>query len=310
MHESCNLRGMSETEMPHGGLIYAPERWGELEWFLRFHQTTFSFNRRAGLCLGGALSHFHKALRLFSVAERMIPALAEDEAQIEATGYTPADRAYELAAVIETAYCELYASIECTCQVLNHIFRKVRYVGSSARGLFENAVRGKLGAGFPEPIKLTLCLADEWVGTLRDLRDAIVHTEVGFCHRDKATNTVTYMTTALPNSDPNSSPGRAHIVEDVFQDLAKYRDGTNAFLGSIFKRLNGMLKDEEVRQICGIFNFRVYSRLVRPSEGRHSSGGRCDSHEWFEKDGNPVCPLAKACKAYERARSLAGRSNG
>ena len=274
---------------------FAPEQWGQVERFLNFYSTTHRFNKRTNACVRGVASHFHKALTLQSLANRLRPSLARDNEQLEAEGYSPAPHARELAAVIETILCELYASIDCTATLLSAIYGKLPGVPSkSTRNLFTNAAKGKIDGRFPKPLLDAIVKAEPWVVGLRDIRDTISHSDTGFCHLDSETGIVGYMNPAMGPSD------RAHVIDDIFAEVEEYFSSVNKWLGATFLFLNSELKDIETQQFCGFFSGRMYTRLVRPSEATSFHGGRCQAYLWFEKEGNPTCPRVEECGAYKR----------
>ena len=97
---------------------------------------------------------------------------------------------------------------------------------------------------------------------------------------------------------PNITDKTALVSEDVFSYVDVLETQINRFLGRVFRCLNDTLSDDEVRQICGVFGGRLYTRYVRPGEAVDFDSGRCDAFRWFEKPDNPTCPLKDDCGAY------------
>jgi hypothetical protein len=104
------------------------------------------------------------------------------------------------------------------------------------------------------------------------------------------------------------SPQRALVIEDVIAKLVEFRDTINAFLGCVFTEINQELEDLETDQMCGVFNGRFYERSVKPSEAVDFHGGRCKSHEWFDKSENPACPFKDRCDAYTRVKETKAKT--
>ncbi len=286
-------------------ITFAPEHWGECERFGHFWPATYQFDKRTAGRLSGVTGHFKKAVVLTRLAVRLRPALAEDRRELDTQGFTGANRSAEFAAVVEEVLCELYASIECTTQVLSAIYGKLRGVPDrSSRKFFQRAAAGKFDDGFPPPLLAVLVEAHGWVAKLRALRDAITHAAPGSCSPLEG-DKVAYFNQALGEQN------RSLVIDDVFQCIDEHTERVNLFLGSVFRFLNATLKDDEVQMLCGIFGGRGFLRMVRPSEARDFSSGRCASASWG-------CPLANSCGAYGRAidprteavKQPGGRSRG
>jgi hypothetical protein len=277
-------------------LDFAPERWGTVEHFTRFCDTTFQFEWQVRKRLSGILGNFGKSQRLLRVIQDLAPRVDEDEQQLQTSGYTPAHRSKELAAVIEATFCSLYSTLDCFRHVFIVIYKNHRGVKDSTRGLFQKGHNGELDERIPEPIREQFRLSKPWFDTLREYRDEMTHSDVGSCHRDKETGRLQYMHSGL------GSRHRALVVDDVVARIKAFRDAINGFLGHVFIELNKTLKDDDTEQICGIFGGRFYQRTVKPSEATDFHGGHCKSIEWFEKEENPDCPLKDRCGAYARVK--------
>src|ERR1700738_3007447 len=117
--------------------MFAPELWGEVDRFSRFHDSTYKFSERDRRAVGGVGGHFEKAVKLTSLASKLLPNLETDRRQIEELGYTPGENAAEVAAVVEAALLEIYSSIDCTVKVLRAIYGKgSRKFKNSTRSFF------------------------------------------------------------------------------------------------------------------------------------------------------------------------------
>ena len=274
-------------------ITFTPERWGTLERFQHFYGGTHHFDRDTQKSLPGAANHFHKALILFQVAKEHASLLPEDRVQIEERGHTPARRGKELSALVESIILDLYSSIDCTRKVFTFIYRNHHGVKQSTRKIFQAAADGKIDATVPEGIRNAFANA-AWYADFRALRDAITHSDVGSCHLDESSGKVFYMHAGLERD------GKALVIEDIFDHVEKTKDNVNLFMGQVFHWLNVDLKDEEVWQMCGVFDGRGYTRFVRPSEAVDFNSGRCDAFRWFEKTENPECPFMRECTAYQR----------
>jgi hypothetical protein len=281
-------------------IVFTPERWNEVQRFQKLHSSTYQFNRWTDAALRGVTGHFYKALRLRNLAKRLSPFLIEDAKELHEKGYTPNVRSVELAAVIETIFCELYSSLDCTRQVIGGIYGRLPGIpDKSTWKLFKNAEEGKIDDRVPKEIRDSFRDALYWVKGLHDIRSTVVHTDIGNCHLDHSTGLIRYIHSEL------GTENKTFVTNDVFQEIQSYLDQVDIFLGRVFKELNLTLKDNEVRQVCGLFGGRIYARYVRPSEARDFHSGRCDSYKWFEVEENPDCPFMNSCEAYKRAKQNA-----
>jgi hypothetical protein len=280
------------------GPIFTPELWGTYTRFRNFYGRTYSFDDAARSRLLGINGHLGRASRLLALAKRMAPTLDEDAAELEATGHSHGDRAHELAAVVDSAICEIYSTLDCFRHVLKAIYPNHKNLKDSTRGTFQRGHKGELDPKIPEAIRNAIMETKDWFPRLRIYRDAITHNDVGFCVRDKKTLVVGYIQPALGKD--------LRFVSDAFGMLADFINKTNEFLGVAFHALNATLKDEESLQLCGVYGGRGYQRFIKPSEATDFSRGRCSSFTWFEKeaerDPRLMCPLASHCGAYARAK--------
>lgn len=116
-------------------LRFAPRAWTPAGKFKEFFAPPFATTgqtaEKAKLAMQTVVDHTHKYQVLASLANRLLPTLAEDIAELHANGYTPASRSAEFAAVFETLICELYA-------VLDGIRDSLYWLLPGARGLQKN----------------------------------------------------------------------------------------------------------------------------------------------------------------------------
>ena len=274
---------------------FAPQTWGQIDRFQHFFLVSRSLKDHEREALNGVSNHFQKALTLLAVAQSIAPRLEEDDAELREKGYTRALRASEFTAVVESALTAIYSSVDCARKTLNLLYPKAQGLPESTRKTFQNAAAGKIDEKVPQPIRDAFAQA-AWFHPLRNIRDALTHTNTGFCSRDRETGRIRYFSAAV-----RPVSGTTYI-EDFVGYVLNIRDRVNEFLGVVFLELNKGLEDTETWQMCGIFSGRVYHRFVRPSEAIDFNSGRCGAFEWFELEGNPTCPFVEVCGAYKRRR--------
>jgi hypothetical protein len=292
--------GMDTVEsvvMPTHLVEFAPSHWGQLEHFVRFCGTTYRFSWQVTKRLSGIIGNANKFAALIRLAKRVAPELAEDDQQMEEHGFSPALRAKELAAVCETAFCTLYSMLDCTRHVLCSIYPNHKGIRDSTRSTFQNGHKGAIDLRIPVAIREAIKETQAWFDKLREIRDELTHADVGFCTLDGEKGTVTYLHGGLGTRE------RAFVLEDVFGELDGYYQKINGFLGKLFLELNKTIVDSDTEQMCGVFNYRWYSRIVKPSEATDFHSGRCKSYEWFDQEGQPPCPFRETCGAYAAATS-------
>jgi len=272
-------------------IFFAPQYWGELTKFNRFYHSTYSFKPFINVAVKGAESHFDKFTTLYGLAIKLKPMLSEDEKELKEKGFSKAIRSKELSSVIESAFIELYASLNCMMKVLSGVFNNYKGIPSdSTRKLFRNAREGKIDTRVPSTITDILKNAT-WFDDLRKIRDELVHSEIGFC--SNANDIITYI---HPNLESN---GKALVINDVLAELDKYKNYVNILLGRIYHTLNESLNDKKVEQVCGMAYGRILMRKVAFKEAKDFNSGECISYTWFEKEENPTCPFANDCGAYK-----------
>jgi hypothetical protein len=282
--------------------MFAPEHWGTLTKFSKFAHSTYTFKGNSGNALRGVEGHFQKYLTLRRLADRLIPILQEDIADLKERNFTTSKRSKELTAIVETLFCELYSTLDCTRDVMKVVL--VDKKGKPLQGipekktstLFKNAADGTLSPDIPSSISNALAEAyNSWFPMLRDIRTWITHFEIGHCWVGKD-NKVSYMNAGL---GPRS---RAFVIEDVFDQASVYEKNVNQFLGIVYGEFLKTLNDIPDRQVCCFGgNDRLYERYVSPKDAVDRNSGVCYSYTWFDKEETLFCPLKLSCKAYERA---------
>jgi len=279
--------------LPVNIIIFDPTQWGEVTKFRRFAPSTYNLDSSANAALSGVEGHIQKYNILMGLAQRIVPKLVEDKEELIKQGYSNAIRSKELAAIVETLFCELYSCVDCTRQVIGAIYGNLPGVTKkSTSKLFKNAVNGDIDERVPVEIRKALAEA-EWFPRFEKIRNAIIHSNVGSCSEDKGQ--ISYFHERLGIKKNN-----VLAIKDVFQEVTSCADNINKFLGLIFQTLNYTLKDEATPQFCGIFGGRLYERFVSPHKALNSHSGKCKSYEWFEEDMHPTCPFVKNCGAYAK----------
>ena len=271
---------------------FAPEQWGQIDRFAAFFVASFPdakhVERRA---VSGAGNHLRKATVLRSLAMRMMPALAIDRQQLAEKGYTPAEHAIELAAVVENVFTELYSAVDCARQVVS---ARYRGVPDSTRKTFARIQSGSLDTVLPVEL-LSAFKEAGWYDPLRVLRDELTHSNIGSVHLDETTGKISYMHAGLGTRE------RAFIIEDIFGRMEADIHAVNLFLGQLFRQLNTLLKDVSVTQLCGLHQGKALIREIRPEPTITFDSGKCLAVAWIEEGGKPTCPLL--CRAYWKAKA-------
>ena len=116
---------------------------------------------------------------------RIAPTLAIDRQQLAEKGYTPAERAQELAAVVENVYTEIYSAVDCARQVLYGRY-PVQGLPNSTRKTFDRIRDKSLDAVLPDALLSAFKEAD-WYDPLRVLRDELTHSDIGSVVQDGVT---------------------------------------------------------------------------------------------------------------------------
>lgn len=275
-------------------LMFAPAYWGQVDRFAKLSSGTHTFSPRDARALSGVSAHFEKAQIFRSLAEELKSTLKIDRDELNAQGFTPANHARKLAAVVEAFAVELYSTIDCTAQVLRAVLRpSTRGFRESTSYLFTKA--DKIG-GLPQPIADAIAGAD-WYLPLRYLRDELTHRATGHCSLDDETGLVRYAHYGMKKDD------KPLIYDDIFQTMESNFNAVNLFLGQVFHFLLTTLSNTPVHQICGITEGRMLMRSIVPTEPLSFDSGICLSHQWFELPENPDCPFVANCGAYTRTKA-------
>jgi hypothetical protein len=275
---------------------FAPERWGQTDRFATFFAASFPdarhIERRA---VSGVGNHIRKAMILRSLAMRMMPTLAIDRQQLTDKGYTPAEHADELAAVIENVFTELYSAVDCARQVVSARY-PVQGLPNSTRKTFARVRSGSLDAVLPAELVSAFKDAD-WYDPLRVLRDEFTHWDIGSVDLTETTGKISYMHTGLGTRE------RAFVIEDIFARMEADINAVNLFLAKLFHQLNTLLRDVPVIQFCGLHQGKALIREIRPEPTITFDSGKCLAVAWIEDQGKPTCPLL--CGAYWKAKAEA-----
>lgn len=274
---------------------FAPELWGEVDFFRNFHAGTHVFKSDTRKAISGVSNHFRKAIILHQLSIKLLPNLSIDEEELKAKGYSATINAKELSAVFEEVFTELYSSIDCTRKIIVSIYKKTRGLPDSTRKLFRKVQCNLLGNDFPHELKQAI-LNSVWYDQLLSIRDELTHSDIGSCFIDRETQTVTYMHTGINNA------GQPLIINDVLGMIESLFSQINQFLGHVFNFLNSQLKFTTIDQLCGIFYGRAYIRKISLEPPIDINSGVCQSHTWFDNQPDFMCPFSNSCGAYKTAK--------
>lgn len=295
-----------EQMNPKPPVLFAPNRWRQIRKFRRFHRPTYQLNWCAESALSGADEHFEKYLIFKRICERLIPELSKDYEELTEKGHTEAIYSRELAAIVDSLFCELYSSVDCTRTVLGTIYKKYQGITSNSTSrLFKNASENKIDERVPYEIRKALEDGqNDWFPTLKHIRDAINHSSIGSCSDlEGRRNGEIEPKIAYFHDRLGSKNGNILVTDDVFKMISEYEKKVNMFLGFVYHALNQTLENKETTQTCGVFNHRFYQRSVSPYEALNFHSGRCLSREWFEKEDQPTCPYVDICGAYIKSKN-------
>ena len=95
-------------------------------------------------------------------------------------GRSSAIRSKELAAVLETLFCSLYSSLDCTRYVLKEIYPNHRGLNDTTTATFQNGHSGKLDSRLPIESRDAISATSDWFPELSRVRTAVTHANVGF----------------------------------------------------------------------------------------------------------------------------------
>lgn len=307
MEEEINKKEVFANLRPV--IVFAPELWGEVEIFRKFYNTTYTLGKNAMSALYGVHGHFSRYHVLLALSKRLIPDLKKEYEEIIETGTYDAIRSKELAAIIDSMFCELYSSVDCTCRIIIYIYGRYPGIGidrNSISGLFKNAVEHKIDDRVPLEIRNALEYGSHnWFQRLRKIRDAINHSSVGDCSdlegkmKGELEPKISYSHLSLANKF-----GNTHVTDDVFKMLKDFEVNVNLFQGAVYHALNQTLEDKETTQVCGWFGGRVHLRTVSPKEAIDFNSGKCFSRIYFDNGDMPTCPFVNVCGAYVKSENM------
>ncbi|MBL9144945.1 MAG: hypothetical protein JNM99_14790 [Verrucomicrobiaceae bacterium] len=274
---------------------YAPEKWSQLERLLHFLGPPLAHNGNVRIGLQDCEAHLQKVDVLWRIAERLRPNLVLDREELERIGGTSNQHSEEFAAMCEGIVCSLYSAIDGLRTFFFGAHKHVQGIQDSSNGkLFDKAVEGKYGAGFPEDLRLLLAEArDAWFTDLRKFRTELTHGTTGSCHLDAQTGQILYFNNGLGTRDSS------YVVEDIEGKLRGYHQRILELVESIAHYHLAVIEPHPTFQICGMYRARMYARTVLASAGASWADGQCLSHDWFEKEEGFLCPLAAQCPAYQ-----------
>lgn len=273
--------------------LFAPERWGMVARYANFYESTHELSRQARQALRGISAHFDKAEIFRSLAEDLRGGVTLDAEHLHTHGYTEFEHSRKLAAVIESEIQELYSAVDCTRQVVHCLFAKTcRRFPDSTRKTFQ-AVRDAKLTGLAPELEDAFANA-HWYWQLLHMRDALTHSDTGMCRAAEG-NTISYSHAGL------SQNGKSLEISDIFQRLDSLATSVNQFIGEVFHYLYGQLRQEPMRQTCGIFEGRFYFRHVAPLPDLSFHSGVCGTRHYEASPGGRRCPLAEQCGAFARA---------
>lgn len=299
-------------------ISFAPHMWGQIWKFIRFYSSTYQFDQEATSALYGAYGHFERYKILMSLSKRLAPGLKKDYNDSIEKGYSNVIHSRELAAIIDSSFCELYSSVDCTRTVIAAVYGKYQCVTSkSTSKMFEYAAIGKMTGKKVKklvhmdqrvPFEIRKALADgynDWFPKLDKIRDDINHLDVGKCSDfEGRINGELKPKVSYSHSNYKTEDGNRLVTDDVFKLLSEFEVKVNMFLASVYHALNQTLENKETTQVCGFFYGRVYLRLVSPYEAIDFNSGRCLSRKWFEKKDQPTCPYVNICEAYVKNENV------
>ncbi len=282
------------------GLLFAPETWLKVRLFRQFIGPPFPDHPELSKGVTAIENHLSKYEHIARLTNRMLGTLTEDHEELAAMGFSHAHRHHEFAALNEALFCELYASLDGLRRSIFGAYSRIDGVqNKSTKQLFSRAFERSYGPRFPEVIRTVLAQAYEtWFPELRQIRTEVTHGDVGYCHLEKATGTVTYVHPAIHLKDGDL----------VISNLGKKLDELSAKVVELTEHVFGFwysqLEQRERLAFCGIWKGRFYQRRVVPEPQIGMASGVCQSAWWFRNDPAFSCPLATQCQAYTRRQTL------
>ncbi len=246
--------------------------------------------------LDACLGHLRKYQVFARIADRVVPNLPKDREELERYGGSRNLHSEEFGALLEAMLCELYASLDGLRQFLCVVFPKMQGLqNKSNEKLFRRAKERAYGKDFPEPVRVALEAAyNDWFPKLRFLREEITHGTVGFFSFDAKKGTVTYLNSGLGSSR------RSFVLEDVVAVVRGNETHVRKLLEDVAEFFLPLITPVPRMYPCGIYLGRLYIRMVTPTSNLTFDSGHCASWNWFEKEAEQFCPLARRCGAYGR----------
>jgi hypothetical protein len=250
---------------------------------------------RAYEALDICLNRLNKFETFGRIVTRILPDLPKDHEELDNMGASRNLNSAEFGAIIEAMLCELYGVCDGLREFLTALYRKVRGVqNKSNEKLFRRAEAREYGPEFPEPIREALAEAyRSWFPRLRELRRQIVHAEGGFFHLNSETCAVAYW------HGPTVGSRRRQVIEDVTASVRDYDTQVRQLLETVAIHFLAQLAPKPRMYPCGTYLARMYLRMVAPVPDLSFQSGYCASWDWFEKEPEFFCPLAKQCSAYQ-----------
>jgi hypothetical protein len=284
---------MDVVTHPTFQLFFAPSTWSEAQRLQILLGSPYSA-REVSKGVAGIVHHFQKFDTLATLVNRLIPTLEQDRLELERDGFSPSNRSREVAGLIEVLACELYAVLDGVRCSLFGVYKGVQGVqNKSTEKLFKRAATKAFGEGFPENIRSLLADAHaDWFYKLRTMRTEVTHGEIGTCHLNPDTGQVSYIHSGL------GTKSHALVLDDIVVHLNELADAVRGVVDAICRHLYDGLDKIERNVTCGIHQFLMYERRVRPEAVLTFHSGTCLSRTWFDKESGVKCPMRMKCGAY------------
>jgi hypothetical protein len=296
-------------------VTFYPEGWNHAKKFQAFLGSPFPVKGELKKGTNTVNGHFQRLQHVLTIANRILVTLPEDARELDETGMSPALRCQEFALLVETMYCEMYSCLDGLRRCVYGIYRNVRKVQNGSTEKFFK-LAPEYGPEFPESFRSKLTDSyGSWFPQLREIRTEVTHGEVGSCYFDRDKKTVTYFQPGINRNE------RDLIVEDVVSKLNELQENVNELVEHFFKFWYQQLEVRERVVHCGMWNAKMYARIVAPEPGLTFASGCCDSVNWFKDEPHYACPMRENCGAYsnreQKVREIAfqkwierGRSYG
>jgi hypothetical protein len=272
---------------------FAPEHWSKLQTLRALLGDPLPTTPNAYEGLDVCLNHQNKVVIFARLAQRVVPHLPKDREELDQTGASRNEYATEFGVLIESMLCEMYSCLDGLGLFLCAVFPKTRRLQhKSNEKLFRLAKENQYGVDFPDTVRLAMGKAyDDWFPRLRNMRRQITHRSGGFFHLDKD-NKVVYFHGSLRQ--------KPEIINDVVGVVNVLEERVRSFLEDIADHFVLQLSPKLRLYPCGNYRARIYLRMVAPGTNLNMHSGHCASWNWFEKDPELFCPLARECGAYRR----------